>query len=63
MALMPRDLRDGTGGWFPHRVPLAHVVDTEVAPGEVAEMIHGGQRFATGSATQVVSKERTQTNW
>jgi hypothetical protein len=48
VALMPRDLRDGATRLFPPRVPLAHVVDVELAPPEAGMVMHGGQALGMG---------------
>lgn len=48
VALMPRDMRDGTARMLPPRVPLAHVVDVELAPADVGVTLCGGQAFGMG---------------
>lgn len=48
IAVMPRDMRDGRIGWFPHRIPLSHLDDVELAPAGAGHTALSERRYATG---------------
>jgi hypothetical protein len=48
LAFMPRDMRDGTAGLFPPRVPLTHLADVELAPPGAGKVEMGERRYGMG---------------
>ena len=47
-VLIPRDMRDGLGALFPHRVPLSHLREVELAPPEAGKVRMDERRYEKG---------------